>query len=128
MPCQCEPCLQKRSLFTECLHDLAGGIRQTKKKTLKSISAMPENFIHDLRQLLMRLRQSPNAQLTPQQLRILQAHRLPLRRFTMHDPRQLLAVKRRVDGQLIPLAQAIGYLLSSNPKFIDRFVGSIEAH
>ena len=89
---------------------------------------MPENFLHDLRQLLKHLRQSPRAKLSPQQHRILQAHRFPLRRFTLHDPRLILAAKRRVDGQLIPLAQAIGSLLSSNPAWLESYVNSIQAH
>lgn len=126
--CQCEACQQKRTLFTQCLHGMAGGIGKTKKKALKSIHAMPDNFIHDLRKLLTRLRRSPDAKLTPQQLHILQAHRFPLRRFIMYDPRELLAVKRRVDGHLIPLAQAIGHLLSSNPKLIKQFIDNVEAH
>ena len=89
---------------------------------------MPENFLHDLRQLLKQLRQSPNAKLTLQQQQILQAHRLPLRRFTVHDPRLMLATKRRVNGQLIPLAQAIGLLLVNNPKLMENYVNAIEAH
>lgn len=129
MACQCEECIQKRSIFTQCLHDMAGGIGRTKKKALKSIGAMPENFINDLRRLLTRLRQSPDTKLTPKQFQILQAHRLPLRRFTMYDPRQMLAVKRRVGGNLIPLAQAIGHLLSSsNPKLVEKLIANIEAH
>ena len=66
--------------------------------------------------------------LTPQQQHILQAHRLPLRRFTVHDPRLLLATKRRVNGQLIPLAQAIGSLLSNNPAWMESYVKRIQAH
>ena len=127
-PCQCEKCHQKRALFTHCLQDMTGGIGRTKKKILKNINIMPENFLHDLRQLLKQLRQSPNAKLTPQQQQILQAHRLPLRRFTVHDPRLLLATKRRVNGQLIPLAQAIGLLLVNNPKLMENYVNDIEAH
>lgn len=126
--CQCEKCHQKRNLFTQCLHDMTGGMGRTKKKILKNINIMPENFLHDLRQLLRQLRQSPNAKLTPQQQSILQAHRLPLRRFTVHDPRLLLATKRRVNGKLIPLAQAIALLLINNPKLMENYVNSIEAH
>ena len=126
--CQCEKCHQKRALFTQCLEDMTGGMGRTKRKILKNINIMPENFLHDLRQLLKQLRQSPNAKLTPHQQRILQAHRLPLRRFTVHDPRQLLATKRRVNGQLIPLAQAIGLLLVSNPTLMEKYVNTIEAH
>ena len=126
--CQCEKCHQKRALFTQCLQDMTGGMGRTKKKILKNINIMPENFLHDLRQLLKQLRQSPNAKLTPQQQQILQAHRLPLRRFTVHDPRLLLATKRRVNGQLIPLAQAIGQLLVSNPNLMQNYVNGIEAH
>ena len=77
-----------------------------KEENHENIQMMPENFLHDLRQLLKHLRQSPRAKLLPHQHRILQDHRFPLRRFTMHDPRLILASKRRVDGQLIPLAQA----------------------
>lgn len=126
--CQCEKCQQKRTLFKQCLQDMTGGIGTTKKKIMKNIKIMPENFLHDLRQLLKHLRQSPNTKLTPQQRQILQAHRLPLRRFTVHDPRQLLAVKRRVNGKLIPLAEAIGWLLNSNPKWMDSYTNAIEAH
>ena len=126
--CQCEKCHQKRALFTQCLEDMTGGIGRTKKKIAKNIKMMPENFLYDLRQLLKHLRQSPHANLTPQQRRILQAHRLPLRRFTVHDPRELLGAKRRVDGQSIPLAQAIGWLLSSNPAWMKNYVKQIEAH
>lgn len=126
--CQCEKCHQKRALFTQCLQDMTGGMGRTKKRILKSINIMPENFLHDLRQLLKQLRQSPNAKLTSQQQQILQAHRLPLRRFTVHDPRLLLATKRRVNGQLVPLAQAIGQLLVSNPNLMQNYVNSIKAH
>ena len=126
--CQCEKCHQKRALFTQCLQDMTGGMGRTKKRILKNINIMPENFLHDLRQLLKQLRQSPNAKLTPQQQQILQAHRLPLRRFTMHDPRLLLASKRRVNGQLIPLAQAIGQLLVNNPNLMQNYVNGIEPH
>ena len=126
--CQCEKCHQKRTLFTQCLQDITGGIGRTKQKIAKSINMMPENFLQDLRQLLKRLRQSPQVKLTPQQRQILQAHRLPLRRFTVHDPRLLLATKRRIDGRLVPLAQAIGVLLSSNPNIMNHYINGIEAH
>ena len=126
--CQCEKCHQKRALFTQCLQDMTGGIGRTKKKIMKNIQMMPENFLHDLRHLLKHLRQSPHMKLTPQQQHILQAHRLPLRRFTVHDLRLLLASKRRVNGQLIPLAQAIGSLLSNNPAWMESYVKRIQAH
>ena len=126
--CQCEKCHQKRALFTQCLQDMSGGMGRTKKKIVKNVRLMPENFIYDLRQLLKQLRQSPHAKLTPHQRRILQAHRLPLRRFTVHDPRELLSTKRRVDGQSIPLVQAIGSLLSSNPAWMKHYVNQMEAH
>ena len=126
--CQCEHCHQKRALFTQCLQELTGGIGRTKKKIAKTIQMMPENFLYDLRQLLKHLRQSPHVKLTPQQRRILQAHRLPLRRFTVHDPRELLGAKRRVDGQSIPLAQAIGRLFSTNPGWMENVVNRMEAH
>ena len=127
-PCQCEQCQQKRVLFSQCLQDMTGGIGRTKKKIMKTIQMMPENFLHDLRQLLKQLRQSPRAKLSSHQHRILQAHRFPLRRFTMHDPRLILASKRRVGGQLIPLAQAIGSLLSNNPALMESYLNNIQAH
>ena len=127
-PCQCEKCDQKRALFTQCLQGMTGGIGRSKKRILKNINIMPENFLQDLRQLLKHLRQSPDAKLTQQQKQILQAHRLPLRRFTVHDPRMMLAMKRRVNGQLMPLAQAIGLLLVNNPKLMESYINSIEAH
>ena len=126
--CQCEKCNQKRTLFSQCLEDMTGGIGRTKKKIMRNIKMMPENFLHDLRELLKHLRQSPRAKLSPHQHRILQAHRFPLRRFTLHDPRLILASKRRVDGQLIPLAQAIGSLLSNNPAWLESYLNSIQAH
>ena len=107
---------------------MTGGMGRTKKKILKNINIMPENFLHDLRQLLKQLRQSPNAKLSSEQQRILQAHRLPLRRFTVHDPRMMLATKRRVNGQLMPLVQAIALLLANNPKLMGNYVNGIEAH
>lgn len=96
----------------------------------RRIHAMPENFINDLRQLLTHLRRSPEAakDLTPLQREIIQSHRLPLRRFTAHQPRELLSTKRRVGNARVPLAQAIGWLLSDNPKLIEHYVKSIHAH
>jgi hypothetical protein len=130
MACSCETCEQKRTLFSTCINEMAGGIGHAKKTMQRRISTMPENFISDLRQLLRHLRQSPEVakQLTPLQQRILKAHRLPLRRFTAHDPRLLLLTKRRVDGSRIPLAQAIGSLLGSNSKLIKDYVNAMESH
>lgn len=130
MACTCDTCQQKRTLFTHCLEDMAGGIGRHKKTMQRSINNMPENFLADLRQLLKKLRYSPEVakQLTPLQQSILKSHRLPLRRFTMTDPRSLLLAKRRVDGNLVSLAQAIGCLLTSNSKLINDYVNGMEAH
>ena len=128
--CQCDACQEKRSLFPQCVYDMARGIGRSKKTIMKHIGNMPENFINDLRALLSHLRRSPDAinMMTPRQRQVLQAHRLPLRRFTTHHPRELLSVKRRIDKSLIPLAQAIGWLLNDYPKLLQRYVSELEAH
>lgn len=128
MACQCEPCHHKRALFTQCLEDMTRGVGCTKAKIQKSIRAIPENFIHDLRQLLKRLRDSPDATLTRRQQRFLQAIRYPLRRFTQYDPRQMLANKKRIDGRMMPLVQVIGKLLTENPKLMKTFINGLNAH
>ena len=132
--CLCKPCEDKRFLFCECLRVMAGGIGHAKKTIQRRIIRMPDNFITDLRQLMSKLRQSPEVakELTPLQHRILKSHRLPLRYFTKSiggsEARTFLSAKRRLDGNRVPLAQAIGRLLASNSKFVNDYVNDMTAH
>lgn len=108
---------------------MARGVAGKSRKTMmRRLNSMPENFLHDLRQLLDQLRRSPDAKLSPLQQQIIQAHRLPLRRFITSQPKLLLSTKRRVANTRMPLVEAIGWLLSDNSKLLENYTNTLQAH
>ena len=129
MICQCEHCTIKRSKFKEIVSILSDGQGTSRAKIQRNVREIPENFLSDMRKLLMRMRREGDSNLmSKNQLEFFKKYKRLLRDFIRPNERDLLSRKRRYLQRNIPLAEAFGKAYLENPTPFDMILKEMSFH
>ena len=129
MTCPCDQCETKRSKFKEIVDILSKGQGTSRNKIQRNVEDIPQNFIHDMRQLLARMRRQGNAHLlSKNQLEFFKKYKRILRDFVRPNERELLARKRRYLDRNVPFAEAFGKAYLENPNVFDTILRLMTFH
>ena len=129
MTCPCDQCTTKRSKFKEIVSILSNGQGTSRSKIQRNVEDIPQKFIHDMRQLLTRMRRQGNTNLlSKNQLEFFKKYKRILRDFVRPNERDLLARKRRYQDRNVPFAEAFGKAYLENPNAFDAILKSMIFH
>lgn len=119
--CRCEKCVSKRTLMRECL-------KRLHHHGNKRNSALPSSFVNDLKDLLGHMNRSNEVKsVEPNDLKLFQHFKTPLRRFVVPSERHLNATRRDVTGQRWRLSKFISYIAQKYPQLADQWIENLEA-
>ena len=129
MSCSCEDCHGKRGKFMDILKDMSGGYGVKRTKIHKHLNELPEPFINDLRQLLVKMRhEGGNKAISPKQRSFFTTYKRLLSDFVKTDPRSLMAKKRKFGDKRLTFAQALGQMIHENPSTFKNVMSHIHGH
>ena len=129
MSCSCEDCGSRREKFMNIMKDMSKGFGTDRKKIHRNVKELPEEFLNDLRQLLVKMRnEGGNKNITPSQMSFFKTYKRLLSDFVKSDPRHLMAKKRKFGNKQTTLAQALASIVSENPSTFKQALSHIHNH
>ena len=104
---------------------MSNGFGKSKKVIKRHVDKIPDSFLNDLRTLLRKMRDDGgNKAINDDHRNFFKTYKRSLREYVKPDSRQLLVKKRKYGKSPTSFSQALGNMITKNPKLFNHLISN----